>query len=155
MKLKEKQKSIDLYKSNIDNNGQKITEELNVLKLELDNKKQELESKISLCKEQMRAIELYKNDNEKMNEKIDIIRSELLLRESDYMKQIEELKLENVKLKEKIKQNEDIDDELNKLLIDNKDIINKKDVSIKNSLNFQDLKNKRFNKCVNLIILFI
>ena len=66
------------------------------------------------------------------------------------MKQIEELKEENIKLKEKIKQNEEIDDELDKLLIDNKDIINKGNKNNK-SVNFKDLKLNKFNKCLNLI----
>jgi len=148
LKLKEKQNSLDIYKSHIDNNSKKIEEEINVLKLELDTKKKELESKNSLCQEQMTALAIYKNENEKLNEKFEFIRSELLLNESKFMKEIEELKTENVKLKEKIKINEDIDDELDKLLIDNKDIIDK---NKKSSLNLKDLKMQKYNKCLKLI----
>ena len=148
LKLKEKQNSLDIYKSHIDTNSKKIEEEINALKLELDTKKKELESKNSLCQEQMTALAIYKNENEKLNEKFEFIRSELLLNESKFMKEIEELKTENVKLKEKIKINEDIDDELDKLLIDNKDIIDK---NKKSSLNLKDLKMQKYNKCLKLI----
>ena len=101
----------------------------------------------------MRAIALYKNENEKLNEKNDFIKTQLLMNESNYMKQIEELKIEKVKLNEKIKQNEDIDDELDKLLIENSGIINKnKNKNKKGSgLNLNDLKKQKFNKCLNLI----
>ena len=148
LKLKEKQNSLDIYKSHIDTNSKKIEEEINALKLDLDTKIKELESKNSLCQEQMTALAIYKNENEKLNEKFEFIRSELLLNESKFMKEIEELKTENVKLKEKIKINEDIDDELDKLLIDNKDIIDK---NKKSSLNLKDLKMQKYNKCLKLI----
>ena len=64
------------------------------------------------------------------------------------MKDIEQLKTENVKLKEKIKQNEDIDDELDKLLLGNSSIINK---NKKSNFNLNDLKKQKYNKCLNLI----
>ena len=148
LKLKEKQNSINIYKSHIDTNSKKIEEEINALKLDLDTKKKELESKNSLCQEQMSALAMYKNENEKLNEKYEFIRSELLLNESKFMKEIEELKTENVKLKETIKLNEDIDDDLDKLLLDNKDIIDK---NKKSSLNLKDLKMQKYNKCFKLI----
>ena len=148
LKLKEKQNSLDLFKSNLDINSKKIDDEINLLKLDLDNKKKELESKNSIIQEQMRAIELYKNENEKLNEKSDLIRTQLLINESEHMKQIEQLKTENVKLKEKIKQNEDIDDELDKLLLGNSSIINK---NKKSNFNLNDLKKQKYNKCLNLI----
>ena len=96
----------------------------------------------------MRALELYKNENEKLNEKNELIKTQLLMNESDYIKTNEELKRENIKLKEKIKQNEDIDDELDKLLLGNSDIINK---NKKSNFNLNDLKKQKYNKCLNLI----
>ena len=150
-KLKEKQDSIDAFKSHIDINHKKSDDEINLLKLDLDNKKKELESKNSIIEEQMRAIALYKNENEKLNEKNDFIKTQLLINESNYMKQIEELKIEKVKLNEKIKQNEDIDDELDKLLIENSGIINKNKNKKGSGLNLNDLKKQKFNKCLNLI----
>ena len=150
-KLKEKQDSIDAFKSHIDINHKKSDDEINLLKLDLDNKKKELESKNSIIEEQMRAIALYKNENEKLNEKNDFIKTQLLINESNYLKQIEELKIEKVKLNEKIKQNEDIDDELDKLLIENSGIINKNKNKKGSGLNLNDLKKQKFNKCLNLI----
>ena len=71
IKFKE-QKQTNSYVNNITN------EEINLLKIELDNKTNELNSKNALYKEQITAITMFQNENEKLKEKNDLLNEKII-----------------------------------------------------------------------------
>ena len=72
------------------------------------------------------------------------MRSELNLQEGNFIKEIENLKQENIKLKNEIKKRDEIEDDLDKMFNENKEIVN----SISN---LKNRKLTKYNKCLNLI----
>jgi hypothetical protein len=149
LRLKDKENAIDLYKSHLDDYNSKTKDEINILKIELDNKNNELRSKNEMYQEQIAALDLYKNENEKLKEENEFLNTEKLMMKSDYMKIIDEKKNENIKLKEKIFKYEEIEDELAKNLNEKK-----KEIGLDKKGNDKYLKNignKKFNQCLVLI----
>ena len=146
LRLKDKENAVNLYKSHIDDFNSKANEEINLLKIDLDNKTNELNIKNALYKEQITAITMFQNENEKLKEKNDLLNEKLILMESDYMKQIEDEKNKNIKLKEQIFKYEEIDENLANLLNDKKNEMNLKDDKL-----LKNLGQKKYNQCLILI----
>ena len=146
LKIIDKDNAVNLYKSHLDDNNTRINEEINKLKIELDNKTRELSAKNEVYQEHIRALNIYKNENEKLNEKNDFLKEQIILMKSDYMKQIDDIKEENSQLKERIAKYEKIDDDLTKLI--NEKI---KESNLKDEKYFKNLGEKRYNQCLILI----
>ena len=146
LKIIDKDNAVNLYKSHLDDNNTRINEEINKLKIELDNKTRELSAKNEVYQEHIRALNIYKNKNEKLNEKNDFLKEQIILMKSDYMKQIDDIKEENSQLKERIAKYEKIDDDLTKLI--NEKI---KESNLKDEKYFKNLGEKKYNQCLILI----
>ena len=116
--LKEKEDSLNLCQNELRNLNTKANEESSYLKLQLNSKTEELNSRISLYEEQVAALTLFKNENETLKEKLDYIRSELIKRESEYRSEVAEYKAQISILKEKITAYDNIENELDKVIVD-------------------------------------
>ena len=116
--LKEKEDSLNLCQNELRNLNTKANEESSYLKLQLNSKTEELNSRIAVYEEQVAALSLFKNENETLKEKLDYIRSELLKRESEYRSEVAEYKAQISILKEKITAYDNIENELDKVIVD-------------------------------------
>ena len=116
--LKEKEDSLNLCQNELRNLNTKANEETSYLKLQLNSKTEELNSRIAVYEEQVAALSLFKNENETLKEKLDYIRSELIKRESEYRSEIAEYKAQISILKEKITAYDNIENELDKVIVD-------------------------------------
>ena len=116
--LKEKEDSLNLCQNELRNLNTKANEETSYLKLQLNSKTEELNSRIAVYEEQVAALSLFKNENETLKEKLDFIRSELIKRESEYRSEIAEYKAQISILKEKITAYDNIENELDKVIVD-------------------------------------
>ena len=146
LRLKDKENAINLYKSHIDDSNIKTNDQINLLKIELDNKDRELRAKNEEYQKQIMAVIMYKEENEKLNEKMEKLKEDFGLTQTEYIKKIDEISAENSKLKEKIAKYEKIDDDLTKLINDKKNENNLKDEKY-----FKHLGEKRYNQCLILM----
>ena len=149
LRLKDKENAVNLYKNHLDDYNTKTNDEINLLKIELDNKKKELDSKNNMYQEQIAALTLHKNENDKLKEKIKSLKEDINLMEIDYMKQIDEEKKEKIKLKEKILKYEEIEDELAKIIKDKKNEINLDKLG--DEKYFKNVGQKKYNQSLILI----
>ena len=90
---------------------------------------------------------LYKNEAEKLKKKNESLREEIILTQSNCMKQIEEEKEKNSKLFEKVMRYEEIEGKLAKLLNEKKNEI----IDKNNEKYFENLGKKKYNQCLSLI----
>jgi chromosome segregation ATPase len=141
LRLKDKENAVSLYKSHIDEQNKKTNDEINMLKIEVNDKAKELSSKNSLYQDQIAAVTLYKNEAEKLKEKNDFLNEKILLIQSDCLKKIDEEKIKNNKLSEKVMKYEEIEGELAKLLNEKKNEI----IDKNNEKYFKNLGNKKYN----------
>ena len=88
------------------------------MKIQLNSKTEELNSRISVYEEQVAALSLFKNENETLKEKLDYIRGELIKRESEYRSEVAEYKAQISILKEKLSAYDNIENELDKVIVD-------------------------------------
>ena len=146
LRLKDKENAINLYKSHIDDSNTKVNDQINLLKIELDNKDRELRAKNEEYQKQIMALTMFENENEKLNEKMEVLKENFGLTETEYIKKIDEISDENSKLKETVAKYEKIDDDLTKLINDKKNENNLKDEKY-----FKHLGEKRYNQCLILM----
>lgn len=116
--LKEKEDSLNLCQNELRNLNTKANEETSYLKIQLNSKTEELNSRISVYEEQVAALSLFKNENETLKEKLDYIRGELIKRESEYRSEVAEYKAQISILKEKLSAYDNIENELDKVIVD-------------------------------------
>ena len=76
--LKDKDESLSIAQNELRNINSKSNEQISYLKLQLNSKIDELNSRISINEEQKAALALLKNDNEALKEKNDLLRSEMI-----------------------------------------------------------------------------
>ena len=88
------------------------------MKIQLNSKTEELNSRIAVYEEQVAALSLFKNENETLKEKLDYIRGELIKRESEYRSEVAEYKAQISILKEKLSAYDNIENELDKVIVD-------------------------------------
>ena len=147
LRLKNNENAVSLYKSHIDEQNKRTNDEINLLKIEVNDKAKEISSKNALYQEQIAAAILHKNEAEKLKEKNESLRKEILLTKSNCMKQIEEEKEKNSKLFEKVMRYEEIEGNLAKLLNEKKNEI----IDKNNEKYFENLGKKKYNQCLSLI----
>ena len=117
--IKEKEDSINLVHGELRNFHTKSNEELSHLKLQLSIKIEELNTRNSQLEESNALKALLKNENDAIKEKNDLIRSELIKKESEMRNEISEYKAQNAILQEKIMSYENIENELDKAICEN------------------------------------
>jgi hypothetical protein len=100
-----------------------------------------------LYQDQIAAVTLYKNEAEKLKEKNDFLNEKILLIQSDCLKKIDEEKIKNNKLSEKVMKYEEIEGILAKLLNEKKNEI----IDKNNEKYFKNLGDKKYNQCLSLI----
>ena len=149
--LKEKEESLNLVQNELHNLNSKSTEQITFLKLQLNTKTEELNSRIAIYEEQISALTLFKNDNEALKEKNDLLRNEMIRMQADHKTEIAEYKVKLNIQEEKLKNYDNMENELDNVINqapgDNmdgdQDIINIiKDVPTSNR--------RRINQCLTL-----
>jgi hypothetical protein len=114
--LKEKDESLNMVNNELRNLNLKSTEQIAFLKLQLNTKTEELNSRISIYEEQISALALYKNDNDSLKEKNDLLRNEMIKKQSDYKAEIAEYKIQINSLNEKLKIYDNMENELDNVI---------------------------------------
>ena len=149
--LKERDESLNLVQNELRNLNSKTTEQITYLKLQLNTKTEELNSRIAIYEEQISALTLFKNENEALKEKNDFLRSEMIKIQADHKAEIAEYKIRINVLEEKLKNYDNMENELDNVInnapgegdIDDKEIIDIiKDVPTSNK--------RRINQCLTL-----
>ena len=114
--LKEKDESLNMVNNELRNLNLKSTEQIAFLKLQLNTKTEELNSRISIYEEQISALALYKNENDSLKEKNDLLRNEMIKKQSDYKAEIAEYKIQINSLNEKLKIYDNMENELDNVI---------------------------------------
>ena len=145
--IKEKEDSINLVHGELRNLNTKSNEELSYLKLQLSIKIEELNTRNSQLEESNALKALLKNENDAIKEKNDLIRSELIKKESEMRNEISEYKAKKKKKKEKIMSYENIENELDKAICDNPN----ENAEITNIIkDIPTSSKRRINQCLQL-----
>lgn len=114
--LKEKDETLQIVQDELRKLNTKSVEEISFLKLQLNSKTDELNSRISMYEEQIAALSILKNDNEVLKEKNDLLRSEMIKLQGDYKAEIAEYKIQIVGLTEKLKIYDNMENELDNVI---------------------------------------
>ena len=146
--IKEKDESLSIAQNELRNFNSKTTEQITYLKLQLNSKIEELNSRISINEEQKSALALLKNDNEALKEKNDLLRSEMIKNQSEYKAEIAEYKIQLSGLSEKLKIYDNMENELDNAI---NQAGESGDQEIINIIKEMPTSNKRrINQCLNL-----
>ena len=146
--IKEKDESLSIAQNELRNLNSKTTEQISYLKLQLNSKIEELNSRISINEEQKSALALLKNDNEALKEKNDLLRSEMIKNQSEYKAEIAEYKIQLSGLSEKLKIYDNMENELDNAI---NQAGESGDQEIINIIKEMPTSNKRrINQCLNL-----
>ena len=146
--IKEKDESLSIAQNELRNLNSKTTEQISYLKLQLNSKIEELNSRISINEEQKSALALLKNDNEALKEKNDLLRSEMIKNQSEYKAEIAEYNIQLSGLSEKLKIYDNMENELDNAI---NQAGESGDQEIINIIKEMPTSNKRrINQCLNL-----
>ena len=149
--LKDKDESLSIAQNELRNINSKSNEQISYLKLQLNSKIDELNSRISINEEQKAALALLKNDNEALKEKNDLLRSEMIKIQSDYKTEIAEYKIQLNVLSEKLKVYDNMENELDNAINQAPMEGENGDQEIINIIKEIPTSNKRrINQCLNL-----
>ena len=149
--LKDKDESLSITQNELRNINSKSNEQISYLKLQLNSKIDELNSRISINEEQKAALTLLKNDNEALKEKNDLLRSEMIKIQSDYKTEIAEYKIQLNVLNEKLKIYDNMENELDNAINQAPVEGESGDQEIINIIKEMPTSNKRrINQCLNL-----
>ena len=149
--LKERDESLNLVQNELRNLNSKTTEQITYLKLQLNTKTEELNSRIAIYEEQISALTLFKNENEALKEKNDFLRGEMIKIQADHKAEIAEYKIRINVQEEKLKNYDNMENELDNIInnapgegdINDKEIVDIiKDVPTSNK--------RRINQCLTL-----
>ena len=148
--IKEKDDTLNIVENELRNLNSKSTEQIAFLKLQLNTKTEELNSRIAICEEQKSSLNLFKNENEALKDKNDFIRSEMIKLQAEYKGEISEYKIKLNVLEEKLKNYDNMENELDNVINqapqeegDDQDIVN--------ILRSVPTSNKRrIDQCLNL-----
>ena len=114
--LKEKDESLNITQNQLRDLITKTNAEISHLKLQLNIKTEELNSKSAIYEEQISSLNFLKNDNEALKEKNDLLRREMIKLDADNKTKIAQYSIELTSLKEKIKLYEDAENKLDNLI---------------------------------------
>ena len=114
--LKEKDESLNITQNQLRDLITKTNAEISHLKLQLNIKTEELNSKSAIYEEQISSLNFFKNDNEALKEKNDLLRREMIKLDADNKTKIAQYSIELTSLKEKLKLYEDAENKLDNLI---------------------------------------
>ena len=114
--LKEKDDTLNLVQNELRNLNSKSTEQITSLKLQLNTKTEELNSRIAIYEEQISALTIFKNENEALNEKNNFLRTEMIKMQSDHKTEIAEYKIRLNVLEEKLKNYDNMENEFDNII---------------------------------------
>ena len=114
--LKEKEESLNIIQNDLRDLITKSNAEITHLKLQLNIKTEELNSKTAIYEEQISSLNFYKNDNDALKEKNDLLRSELIKLDAENKTKLAQCTIELRSLKEKLKLYEDAENKLDNLI---------------------------------------
>jgi progesterone-induced-blocking factor 1 len=116
--IKDKEESLDFINNEIRHLNKQTTEEISYLKIQLKIKSEELNRISNIYEENINLIKIFKIENESMKEKIDILRTDLIQKESNYKEEASEYRSQINNMKEKIANYEHIENELDKVIME-------------------------------------
>jgi hypothetical protein len=114
----EKEETIDFINTEMRNLTKRTDEELSYLRIQVKIKSEDLERMSNLYEENSNILKLLKIENESLKDKNDLLRSELIRKEADYRTELSEKNSQFNILKEKISSYEQIENELDKVIVD-------------------------------------
>jgi hypothetical protein len=116
--IKDKDETIDFINTEMRNLTKRTDEELSYLRIQVKIKSEDLERMSNLYEENSNISKLLKIENESLKDKNDLLRSELIRKEADYRTELSEKNSQFNILKEKISSYEQIENELDKVIVD-------------------------------------
>ena len=114
--LKEKEESLNIIQNDLRDLISKSNAEISHLKLQLNIKTEELNSKTAIYEEQISSLNFFKNDNEALKEKNDLLKSELIKLDAENKTKLAHCTIELRSVKEKLKLYEDAENKLDNLI---------------------------------------
>ena len=99
--LKEKEESLNIIQNDLRDLISKSNAEISHLKLQLNIKTEELNSKTAIYEEQISSLNFFKNDNEALKEKNDLLKSELIKLDAENKTKLAQCTIELRSVKEK------------------------------------------------------
>ena len=114
--LKEKEESLNMIQSQLRDLNTKSNAEISNLKLQLNIKIEELNSKSAIYEEQKSSLALYKNDNDALKEKNDLLKSEIIKLEAEFKTKIAQYDIELRTAKEKLKLYDEVENKLDNVI---------------------------------------
>ena len=114
--LKEKDESLNVTQTQLRDLISKSNAEISNLKLKLNIKTEELNSKTAIYEEQTSSLAIFKNDNEVLKEKNDLLKSEIIKLEAENRTKLAQYEIELRTAKEKLKLYEDAENKLDNLI---------------------------------------
>ena len=114
--LKEKEESLNIIQNDLRDLISKSNAEISHLKLQLNIKTEELNSKTAIYEEQISSLNFFKNDNEALKEKNDLLKSELIKLDAENKTKLAQCTIELRSVKEKLKLYEDAENKLDNLI---------------------------------------
>jgi len=149
--IKEKDESLNIVKNELYNLNTKTTEQVSYLKLQLNTKTEELTSLKLAYDDKMSELKLLKNDNEALNEKNDLLRSNMIKVQSECKAELAEYKAQISVLSEKLKTYDKMEDQLDNVISETPDVGENDNQEIMHVIKDIPTSNKRrINQCLNL-----
>jgi chromosome segregation ATPase len=149
--IKEKDESLSIAQNELRNINSKTMEQISYLKLQLNSKTEELNSRITINEEQKAALAMLKNDNDALKDKNDLLRSEMIKIQSEYKAEIAEYKIQLSGLTEKLKIYDNMENELDNAINQAPVEGEPGDQEIINIIREMPTSNKRrIDQCLNL-----
>ena len=116
MMLKEKEESLNIVQTQLRDLISKTNAETSNLRLQLNIKTEELNSKTAIYEEQISSLEMCKKENEALKEKNDLLRSEVIKLDAENKTKLSQYIIELRTAKEKLKLYEDAENKLDNLI---------------------------------------
>ncbi len=116
--LKNKEEAYDFLNTELRQIQKRTDEDISMLKIQVKIKTEELDRVSNLYEENFELIKVLKNENEMYKEKNDLLRMELIKKESQFKEDSAETKAQLAVLKEKIESYEQVENELDKVIVD-------------------------------------
>ena len=149
--IKEKDESLSIAQNELRNINSKTMEQISYLKLQLNSKTEELNSRITINEEQKAALAMLKNDNDALKDKNDLLRGEMIKIQSEYKAEIAEYKIQLSGLTEKLKIYDNMENELDNAINQAPVEGEAGDQEIINIIREMPTSNKRrIDQCLNL-----
>ena len=114
--LKEKDESLNIAQNQLRDLTTKTNAEISQLKLQLNIKMEELNSKSIIYEEQASSLALYKSDNDALKEQNDLLKREIIKLDADYKTKLTQYEIELRTAKEKLKLYEEVENKLDNVI---------------------------------------